>query len=150
MVGIWCVDGASSGYGPRVPTVGIHASHEQLSPARLLEVARAAEAAGVRAAMCSDHLAPRSERQGASGLAGVSLGAAMHARSLPLGVVTAPGQSYRPAATAQAIATLGDLFPGRLWAARGSGEALNEHVSGDPWPLKEERGALLLECVDVI
>jgi probable non-F420 flavinoid oxidoreductase len=144
------VDGASSGYGPRVPIVGLHASHEQLSPARLLEAARAAEAAGFQAAMCSDHLAPWSERQGESGHAWAWLGAAMQATSLPFGVVTAPGQRYHPAVTAQAIATLGDLFPGRFWAALGSGEALNEHVTGDPWPLKEERDARLLECVDVI
>jgi probable non-F420 flavinoid oxidoreductase len=74
----------------------------------------------------------------------------MHATSLPFGVVTAPGQRYHPAVTAQAIATLGDLFPGRFWAALGSGEALNEHVTGDPWPRKEDRDARLLECVDVI
>jgi probable non-F420 flavinoid oxidoreductase len=144
------VDGASCGYGHRVPTVGIHSSHEQLSPARLLEVALAAEAAGFRAAMCSDHLTPWSERQGESGHAWAWLGAAMQATSLPFGVVTAPGQRYHPAVTAQAIATLGDLFPGRFWAALGSGEALNEHVTGDPWPRKEDRDARLLECVDVI
>ena len=51
---------------------------------------------------------------------------------------------------AQAIATLGDLFPGRFWAALGSGEALNEHVTGDRWPDKPTRDARLLECVDVI
>lgn len=133
-----------------MPTVGIHASHEQLSPARLLDAVRAAEAAGFRAAMCSDHLAPWSERQGESGHAWTWLGAAMQATSLPFGVVTAPGQRYHPAETAQAIATLGDLFPGRFWAAFGSGEALNEHVTGEPWPSKADRDARLLECVDVI
>src|SRR5687768_9748868 len=145
-----CVDRASCGYGPRVPTIGIHASHEQLSPASLLDIVRAAEAAGFRAAMCSDHLAPWSERQGESGHAWAWLGAAMQATSLPFGVVTAPGQRYHPAVIAQAIATLGDLFPGRFWAALGSGEALNEHVTGDPWLVKAERDARLLECVQVI
>ncbi|HEX6264039.1 MAG TPA: TIGR03885 family FMN-dependent LLM class oxidoreductase [Actinomycetota bacterium] len=133
-----------------MPTLGIHASHEQLSPHDLLEVVRAAEAAGFPAAMCSDHLAPWSERQGESGHAWAWLGAAMQATSLPFGVVTAPGQRYHPAVAAQAIATLGDLFPGRFWAALGSGEALNEHVTGDPWPQKEDRDVRLLECVDVI
>ena len=42
------------------------------------------------------------------------------------------------------------MFPGRFWAALGSGEALNEHVTGDRWPTKAERDARLLECVDVI
>jgi probable non-F420 flavinoid oxidoreductase len=133
-----------------VPTVGFHASHEQLSPARLVAAVRAAEAAGFRAAMCSDHLAPWSERQGHSGHAWAWLGAAMQATTLPFGVVTAPGQRYHPALVAQAIATLGDLFPGRFWAALGSGEAVNEHVTGDPWPSKPDRDARLLECVEVI
>jgi G6PDH family F420-dependent oxidoreductase len=51
---------------------------------------------------------------------------------------------------AQAIATLGELFPGRFWAALGSGEAVNEHVTGDRWPDKATRDARLLECVAVM
>jgi probable non-F420 flavinoid oxidoreductase len=133
-----------------MPTIGFHVSHEQLSPARALAALRAAEAAGFRAAMCSDHLAPWSERQGESGHAWSWLGAALQATELPLGVVTAPGQRVHPAILAQAIATLGDLFPGRFWAALGSGEALNEHVTGDRWPDKATRDARLLECVGVI
>lgn len=133
-----------------MPVVGFHASHEQLSPRRLLDAVRAAEAAGFRAAMCSDHLAPWSERQGHSGFAWSWLGSAMQATSLPFGVVTAPGQRYHPVITAQAIATLAELFPGRFWAALGSGEAVNEHVTGDRWPPKERRDARLLECVEVI
>jgi probable non-F420 flavinoid oxidoreductase len=133
-----------------MPLIGFHASHEQISPAQLLLDVRMAEEAGFRAAMCSDHLAPWSERQGHSAHAWTWLGAAMQATSLPFGVVTAPGQRYHPSETAQAIATLGDLSPGRFWAALGSGEALNEHVTGDRWPSKAERDARLLECVDVI
>jgi probable non-F420 flavinoid oxidoreductase len=133
-----------------VPVVGFHASHEQLPPSRLLDAVRRAEAAGFRAAMCSDHVAPWSERQGHSGFAWSWLGAALQATSLPFGVVTAPGQRYHPVVVAQAIASLGELFPGRFWAALGSGEAVNEHVTGDPWPRKEERNARLLESVEVI
>jgi probable non-F420 flavinoid oxidoreductase len=133
-----------------MPLVGFHASHEQLSPTELYRAVSAAEAAGFRAAMCSDHLAPWSERQGHSGFAWSWLGAAMEGTALPFGVVTAPGQRYHPVVIAQAIATIGDLFPGRFWAALGSGEALNEHVTGDPWPPKPERDARLLECVGVI
>src|ERR687897_621948 len=133
-----------------MPTIGFHASHEQIRPGELLTAVREAERVGFQAAMCSDHLAPWSERQGQSGHAWSWLGAAMQATSLPFGVVTAPGQRYHPAETAQAIATLGDLFPGRFWAALGSGEAVNEHVTGDRWPSKADRDARLLECVDVI
>jgi probable non-F420 flavinoid oxidoreductase len=133
-----------------MPAVGFHASHEQLAPSRLIAAVKAAEAAGFTAAMCSDHLAPWSERQGHSGHAWTWLGAAMQSTSLPVGVVTAPGQRYHPAVTAQAIATLGELFPGRFWAALGSGEAVNEHVTGEPWPSKPDRDTRLLECVEVI
>ena len=63
---------------------------------------------------------------------------------------TAPGQRYHPAIIAQAIATLGELFPGRLWVALGSGEASNEHITGDRWPDKADAQRRLLECVGVI
>src|SRR5690606_21906648 len=51
---------------------------------------------------------------------------------------------------AQAIATVASLAPDRLTVALGSGQALNEHVTGDPWPDKPERNARLAECADVI
>src|SRR5690606_8537638 len=111
---------------------------------------QAAEQAGFQAAMCSDHLAPWNERQGHSGHAWTWLGAALQATSLPFGVVNAPGQRYHPVMIAQAIATLGEMFPGRFWAALGSGEALNEHVTGQPWPRKEVRDERLLEAVEVM
>jgi G6PDH family F420-dependent oxidoreductase len=48
------------------------------------------------------------------------------------------------------IGTLGAMYPGRFWAALGSGQALNEHITGAAWPRKELRNARLRECVDVI
>lgn len=131
-------------------SVGFHASHEQASPSSLLRAVRRAEEAGFDAAMCSDHLAPWSHRQGHSGHAWSWLGAALASTSLPFGVVTAPGQRYHPAIVAQAIATLAEMFPSRFWAALGSGEAVNEHVTGERWPDKEARDRRLLECVEVI
>ena len=131
-------------------TIGFHASHEQLPPSALLDAVIHAEQAGFDAAMCSDHFSPWSARQGESGYAWSWLSAALQATSLSFGVVTAPGQRYHPAITAQAIATLGEMFPGRFWAALGSGEASNEHITGDRWPDKPTRDARLLECVDVI
>jgi probable non-F420 flavinoid oxidoreductase len=130
--------------------IGFHASHEQLTPSAALAAVRQAEAAGFDAAMCSDHFAPWSERQGSAGYAWSWLGAALQATETTFGVVTAPGQRYHPAIVAQAIATLAEMYPGRFWAALGSGEALNEHITGDPWPVKAERDARLLECVEVI
>jgi probable non-F420 flavinoid oxidoreductase len=133
-----------------VPVIGLHCSHEQIPPSRLLAYVREAEAAGFRAAMSSDHFSPWSERQGESGFAWSFLGAALHATELPFGIVNAPGQRYHPAIVAQAAATLGELFPGRLWVALGTGEASNEHITGEPWPPKRERNARLRECVEVM
>ncbi|GGA67893.1 LLM class F420-dependent oxidoreductase [Pseudoclavibacter endophyticus] len=132
------------------PLVGVHISHEQLDPRTALEVARRADALGFRDGLCSDHLTPWSERQGESGFAWAWLGAALATTSMRFGVVTAPGQRYHPVIAAQAIATLEQMHPGRFWAALGSGEAMNEHVTGDAWPAKSERTARLGECVDVL
>ncbi len=129
---------------------GYHASHEQISPGRLLADVRGAERAGFEAAMCSDHFMPWSARQGHSGFAFAWLGAALATTSLPIGSVNAPGQRYHPAIVAQATATLGEMFPGRYWVALGSGQAMNEHVTGDPWPRKPARQERLEECVEVI
>lgn len=130
--------------------IGFHCSHEQIAPAQLLRDVQAAEAAGFTAGMSSDHLVPWSTRQGESGYAWSWLGAALATTTLPFGVVNAPGQRYHPAVVAQSIATLGQMFPGRFWAALGSGEAANERVTGAEWPRKEVRDARLVECVDVI
>jgi probable non-F420 flavinoid oxidoreductase len=130
--------------------IGFHASHEQISPGQLLKDVQHAEAAGFDAAMCSDHIEPWSARQGHSGFAWSWLGAALATTKLRFGVVNAPGQRYHPAIIAHASATLASMFPGRFWAALGSGENMNEHITGDPWPLKETRQQRLEECVEVI
>ncbi|WP_457973162.1 TIGR03885 family FMN-dependent LLM class oxidoreductase [Arthrobacter sp. D1-17] len=130
--------------------IGFHASHEQISPGQLLKDVQHAEEAGFDAAMCSDHIEPWSARQGHSGFAWSWLGAALATTSLPFGVVNAPGQRYHPAVVAHASATLASMFPGRFWVALGSGENMNEHITGDPWPQKETRQRRLEECVSVI
>lgn len=130
--------------------IGFHASHEQVHPSRLLEAVQRAEQVGFTAAMCSDHFSPWSERQGHSAFAWSWLGAALQATHLPFGVVNAPGQRYHPAVIAQAMATLTAMYPGRFWAALGTGEASNEHITGAAWPRKEVRNQRLHECVDVL
>jgi probable non-F420 flavinoid oxidoreductase len=133
-----------------MPRVGFHCSHEQVEPSALLEAVRRAERAGFAAAMSSDHFSPWSSRQGESGFAWSFLGAALATTELTFGVVNAPGQRYHPAIVAQAIASLNEMFPRRLWAALGTGEASNEHITGQRWPTKAERNARLLECVEVM
>ena len=127
-----------------------HASHEQFPPSALVRYTRLAEEAGFTAVSSAEHLQPWSARQGQSGFAWAWLGAAMQTTALPFSVVCAPGPRYHPVLLAQAAATLAELFPGRFQVALGSGEALNERVTGEPWPPKPERHARLRECVDIM
>jgi coenzyme F420-dependent glucose-6-phosphate dehydrogenase len=131
-------------------TFGYHASHEQHAPSKLLQYVRLAEQAGFAAAMCSDHFHPWIEQQGQSGFTWSWLGAALEATRLTFGCVNAPGWRYHPAIIAQAAATLCEMYPERFWLAVGSGEALNEHITGQRWPTKSERNERLIECVTVM
>ena len=130
--------------------IGFHASHEQFTPRDLLKLVQQAEQAGFQSVLSSDHFHPWSDKQGESGFAWSWLGAAMHATSLDFGIVNAPGQRYHPAIIAQAAATLDQMFPGRFWLCQGSGQALNENITGDKWPAKEVRNARLKESVEMI
>ena len=130
--------------------IGFHASHEQFAPSELLQLVGLAERAGFSAAMSSDHFRPWGPAQGQSGFAWSWLGAALQATRLPFGVISAPGYRYHPAILAQAAATLGEMFPGRLWLALGSGQRLNEDLTGEAWPDKAERNARLRECALII
>lgn len=134
----------------RPATFGYHASHEQHAPSKLLEYVQLAEQAGFTTAMCSDHFHPWIEQQGQSGFTWSWLGAALQATRLPFGCVNAPGWRYHPAIVAQAAATLCEMYPDRFWLAVGSGEALNEHITGERWAVKGERNERLLECVAVM
>jgi coenzyme F420-dependent glucose-6-phosphate dehydrogenase len=131
-------------------TIGYHCSHEQFTPSSLVRLAQRAEQAGFTSALSSDHFHPWSESQGQSGFAWSFLGAAMQATQLPFGVVCAPGQRYHPAIIAQAAATLAEMFPERFWVALGSGQAVNEAITGEGWPAKQLRNQRLVECVEVI
>jgi coenzyme F420-dependent glucose-6-phosphate dehydrogenase len=126
--------------------IGYHCSHEQYAPGELLDLARAAEAAGFDAAMCSDHFAPWTEAQGHSGATWPWLGAALQASRLSFGTVSAPGYRYHPAVLAQSAATLAVMYPDRFWLALGSGEALNERIATLDWPSKPERNERLRRC----
>jgi probable non-F420 flavinoid oxidoreductase len=131
--------------------IGYHASHEQFKPSELLKYVQLAEQAGFNLALSSDHFHPWNEAQGQSGFSWAWLGAAMQATSsLSYRVVCAPGQRYHPAIVAQAAATLAEMFPERFWITVGSGQALNEAITGDKWLQKADRNARLKECVDVM
>jgi coenzyme F420-dependent glucose-6-phosphate dehydrogenase len=130
--------------------LGYQASHEQFSPSALLRYCRLAEEAGFTSINSSDHFHPWSKEQGQSGYSFAWLGAAMAQSKLPFGVVCTPGYRNHPAIVAQATATLNEMFPERFWLALGSGEALNERITGEKFPVKSERNERLLECHQVI
>lgn len=131
--------------------VGYHASHEQFAPSDLLRFVQHAERVGFQGAMCSDHFHPWGAAQGQSGHAIAWMGAALQATRFPIGMVHVPmGWRHPPAMSAQALATLANMHPGRVWAALGTGEALNEAILGEPWPTKEQRRARLGEAVSII
>lgn len=130
--------------------IAYHASQEQFKPSQLIQYCILAERAGFDAVSSSDHFHPWSKRQGQSGFTFSWIGAAMQATKIPFSMVCAPGQRYHPAIVAQAIATLEEMFPGRFSVALGSGEALNENITGQKWPPKQERNQRLLECAQVI
>jgi coenzyme F420-dependent glucose-6-phosphate dehydrogenase len=127
-----------------------HASQEHFPPSWLLQLVKQAEQAGFNGIHSSEHFNPWSERQGQSGFTFSWIGAAMQATSLPFSMVCAPCGRYHPVTVAQAVATLAEMFPERFDIELGSGEALNEMVTGDEWPHKERRNQRLLEAATVI
>jgi probable non-F420 flavinoid oxidoreductase len=109
-----------------------------------------AEQAGFGAIHSSDHFHPWSVRQGQSGFSFSWISAALQSTHLPFSMVCAPGQRYHPAIVAQALATLSEMFPGRIDLELGSGEAINEMITGQSWPSKQLRNDRLLESFQII
>jgi coenzyme F420-dependent glucose-6-phosphate dehydrogenase len=64
--------------------------------------------------------------------------------------VTAPIIRYHPAIVAQVFATLGYMFPNRIFLGIGRGEALNEVTSGHRWPSNIEKFRRLKEAIHLI
>ncbi|MEJ3651443.1 TIGR03557 family F420-dependent LLM class oxidoreductase [Actinomycetes bacterium KLBMP 9759] len=132
-------------------SIGYFLSCEQYGPKELVEQARAAERAGFERLWISDHFHPWNDEQGQSPFVWSVIGALSEAVSLPVTTaVTCPTVRIHPAIVAQAAATAAAQLDGRFVLGVGSGEALNEHVLGDPWPSVGERLAMLEEAVELI
>lgn len=78
------------------------------------------------------------------------LGSVLEGTRFPISFITTPGQRYHPAVVAQAIAILAQMYPARISVELGSGEALNEHITGEKWLSKNDRNARLHECATII
>lgn len=131
---------------------GLTLSSEEHPPDRLVEIAAAAETAGFDFVSISDHFHPWISAQGHSPFVWSVLGAISQAtREIDVAVgVTCPIMRIHPAINAHAVATTASLLEGRFTWGVGTGEALNEHVLGDPWPPADERLEMLDEAIEVI
>jgi G6PDH family F420-dependent oxidoreductase len=130
---------------------GYFLSCEEYSPAELVRQARLAEEAGFDGLWISDHFHPWLDDQGESGHVWSLIGAISQVTKLPVTTaVTCPLQRQQPALVAQAAATSALLTGGRFTLGVGTGEALNEHITGDRWPSADERLEMLEEAVHVI
>jgi TAT-translocated FGD2 family F420-dependent dehydrogenase len=131
--------------------IGFALSHEQFAAPQLIELGVAAEEAGFDMVWTSDHFHPWMHNQGHSGQAWVTLGALGQRIGLPMGTgVTCPTYRYHPAVVAQAFASLGILYPGRIFLGVGSGEAVNEQAATGQWGDYDERHDRLVEAVTLI
>jgi coenzyme F420-dependent glucose-6-phosphate dehydrogenase len=118
-----------------------------------VEYAVRAEEVGLDSVVVSDHFLPWRNNGGHAPFALAWLAAVGERTSrVQLGTsVLTPTFRYNPAVIAQAFATFGCLYPGRVMLGVGTGEALNEvAVSGVEWPDFKERFARLREAVRLI
>lgn len=139
-------------------TLGYKASAEQFNPRELVEIAVAAEAHGMESVAVSDHFQPW-RHEGGHAPFSLSWMAAVGERTSSIRIGTSvmtPTFRYNPAVLAQAFATMGVLYPGRIFIGVGTGEALNEIATGfrgageQEWPEFKERFARLREAVQLM
>jgi len=138
--------------------LGYKASAEQFDPRELVEIAVAAEQHGMESVAVSDHFQPWRHTGGHAPFS-LTWMAAVGERTTAIQIGTSvmtPTFRYNPAVIAQAFATMGCLYPGRIMLGVGTGEALNEVATGfrgagpQDWPEFKERFARLREAVTLI
>ena len=129
--------------------LGYKASAEQFAPRELVELAVAAEAAGMDSATVSDHFQPWRHTGGHAPFSLAWMTAVgERTERLILGTsVLTPTFRYNPAVIAQAFATMGCLYPDRIFLGIGTGEALNEIATGyeGEWPEFKTQGASIYD-----
>ena len=134
--------------------LGYKASAEQFDPRELVEIAVAAEAHGMESVAVSDHFQPW-RHEGGHAPFSLTWMAAVGERTKTIQIGTSvmtPTFRYNPAVIAQAFASMGVMYPGRIMLGVGTGEALNEIATGwtGEWPEFKERFARLRESIDLM
>jgi G6PDH family F420-dependent oxidoreductase len=138
---------------PREPRrkIGYFLSCEEYPPEVLVEQAKAAQEAGFESLWISDHIHPWNDEQGNSPFVWTVIGALSQVVDLPvMTAVTCPTVRQHPLLVAHAAATCARMLEGRFILGVGTGEALNEHVLGGPWPSFDVRLEMLEEAVGLI
>lgn len=132
--------------------IGYAISSEEFGPRELVELAVRAEEAGFPFALVSDHFHPWLDSQGQSPFAWSTLGGiAFATKQLRFGTgVTCPIIRTHPVIVAHAAETVGAMSGGRFFLGVGTGEYLNEHVTGEHWPVLSTRQDMLREAVEII
>jgi coenzyme F420-dependent glucose-6-phosphate dehydrogenase len=133
--------------------LGYKASAEQFGPSELLEVSCLAETVGFDSVFISDHFQPWKHTGGHAPYSFSWLGAlGARTKRVVMGTsVATPTFRYHPSIVAQAMGTLGVMFPKRLVLGIGTGEALNEVPAvGIKWPGFKERQGRLREAVELM
>lgn len=134
--------------------LGLKASAEQFAPRELVELGVMAEEHGLDSVTVSDHFQPWRHTGGHAPFS-IAWMTAVGERTTRVQIGTSvmtPTFRYNPAVIAQAFATMGCLYPGRILLGVGTGEALNEIATGfdGEWPEFKERFARLREAVDLM
>jgi G6PDH family F420-dependent oxidoreductase len=131
---------------------GYTCSSEEFEASDLVRFAALAEDAGFDFVTVSDHYHPWTTSQGHSPFAWSTLGGiAARTRSVRIGTgVTCPLIRIHPTIVAQAAATVSEMSDGRFFLGVGTGEALNEHITGRRWPPIDVRLEMLAEAVGII
>ena len=130
--------------------IGYKASAEQFTPTQLLEFTCLAEDLGFDSVFISDHFQPWRHTGGHAPYSFAWMGAAgARTQRIVIGTsVVTPTFRYHPSIVAQAIGTLGAMFPGRIILGVGTGESLNEVPAiGIKWPGFKERFGRLRESI---
>ncbi|MGN6688133.1 MAG: TIGR03557 family F420-dependent LLM class oxidoreductase [Actinomycetales bacterium] len=131
--------------------IGYFLSCEEYSPRELVEQARLAQDAGFEALWISDHYHPWNNAQGQSPFVWSVIGAISQVCSLQVGTaVTCPTIRIHPAIVAQAAATASVMLDGKFTLGVGTGEALNEHITGSRWPSEDVRLEMVEEAIAVM
>ncbi len=134
-------------------TLGYKASAEQFAPRALVDFSVVAEEAGFDSIALSDHFQPWRHSDGHAPYSFALLGAiGERTDRVVIGTsVVTPTFRYHPSIVAQAMGTLGVLYPGRVMLGVGTGESLNEVPAiGIEWPKFKERFGRLREAIELM